>query len=296
MRIPGASTLRHRLAPTEPTLAPEPTAVSKDRPDANAIAVRAIDTGNPHHSVQDDLIFDIGLHRGFDARFYLRKGFRVVGLEARADLCEIARQNNREFIADGRLSIVSRALFDVSGTSVDFYVNDEKDDWGSLFRGAAEADGREARVITVATITLAELFETYGTPYYIKCDIEAGDALFIDQLLQSDRRPPYVSAEMSDQWTSPDSLAKLRASGYTSFQIVNQQLNPSTLAPDPPREGVYVDQDFTYETSGLFGRELPEDSWLDFRTTMKRLLDWYDLRDRDRALALGWLDVHARID
>jgi FkbM family methyltransferase len=272
-----------------------PNEAPEGPPDPPASARRGVSVpATDGQLVQHDLIFDIGLHRGFDARFYLRKGFRVVGLEAREDLCKIARENNREFIANGRLSIVARALFDVSDSIVEFYVNDQKDDWGSLFRGAAEADGREASVITVTTITLADLFETYGTPYYIKCDIEAGDSLFIDQLLESDRRPPYVSAEMSDQWTSPDSLAKLRACGYTSFQIVNQQLNPSIVPPDPPREGIHVAQEFTHETSGLFGRELPEDSWLDFKTTMKRLLDWYDLRDRDPSLALGWLDVHAR--
>jgi FkbM family methyltransferase len=244
--------------------------------------------------VKDDLIFDIGLHRGLDARFYLSKGFRVVGLEAREDLCEIARQGNAEFVASGQLSIVTGALFEESGSTVQFYINDQKDDWGSLYRGAAEQDGSVARTITVPTVTLADLLATYGTPYYIKCDIEGGDSLFVDQLLRTDQRPTYVSVEMTYEVTSPDNLAKLRACGYDRFQIVNQQLNPSTLVPNPPREGVYVDQGFTSETSGLFGRELPERAWHDFRTTMKRLLDWYDLRDRDPSLALGWLDVHAR--
>ena len=31
---------------------------------------------------QDDLIFDVGLHRGEDTEFYLKKGFRVVAFEA----------------------------------------------------------------------------------------------------------------------------------------------------------------------------------------------------------------------
>ena len=33
--------------------------------------------------LNNDLIFDIGFHTGLDSEFYLRKGFRVVGVEAR---------------------------------------------------------------------------------------------------------------------------------------------------------------------------------------------------------------------
>jgi len=239
-----------------------------------------------------NLIFDIGLHTGRDANFYLSKGFRVVGVEAREDLCNIARQANKEAVENGRLHIVQRALFERAGETVTFYINDRKDDWGSLYRGAPEQDGSIAREIRVPSITLDELFGRYGIPYYIKCDIEGGDALFAEQLLQSKHRPSYVSIEA----TSIDDLAKIRAAGYNSFQIVNQYLNPNTVAPNPSREGKYVDTRFTHEMSGLFGRDLPHERWADFRTTIKRLLDWYDLWERDRSLAIGWLDIHSRMD
>ena len=241
--------------------------------------------------IQNNLIFDIGLHKGFDANFYLRKGFRVIGVEAREDLCEIARQNNSQYIANGRLEIVSGALYDVSGASVEFFINDHKDDWGSLYRGAAEQDGSDARQVSVTTVSLTDLFQKFGIPYYIKCDIEGGDALFVEQLLHSDRRPTYVSIEA----TSPDDIAKLRACGYNSFQVVNQHLNPAIELPYPALEGTYIETQFTLEMSGPFGRELPAERWNDFRTTIKRLLDWYDLRDRDITLAVGWLDIHARV-
>ena len=29
-----------------------------------------------------DLLYDVGMHRGEDAEFYLRKGFRVIGFDA----------------------------------------------------------------------------------------------------------------------------------------------------------------------------------------------------------------------
>ena len=38
--------------------------------------------------MDDDLIFDVGLHHGDDAAYYLSKGFRVVGIEANPQLAE----------------------------------------------------------------------------------------------------------------------------------------------------------------------------------------------------------------
>ena len=35
---------------------------------------------------QDDLIYDIGAHKGDDAAFYLAKGFRVISVAARLTL------------------------------------------------------------------------------------------------------------------------------------------------------------------------------------------------------------------
>lgn len=235
------------------------------------------------------LIFDIGLHKGFDAQYYIAKGFKVIGLEARADLCAVVADKQKEAVASGKLVIVQRALFHKSGEKVSFYVNPDKDDWGSLFRGSAEKGIGKAQEITVETITLADLFAEHGRPYYIKCDIEGGDQIFVQQLLQQPYRPSFVSVEIN----GISDMARLFAAGYDAFQIVNQQLNTWTKAPNPAREGEFVDQRFSGEMSGLFGHDLPEKNWQDFEKTAKNILDWRDLAVRDKALAIGWLDVHA---
>jgi len=38
--------------------------------------------------MEENLVFDIGMHRGEDSEFYLKKGFRVIGVEANQELCE----------------------------------------------------------------------------------------------------------------------------------------------------------------------------------------------------------------
>ena len=50
----------------------------------------------------DDLIYDVGLHKGEDAEFYLRKGFRVVAFEADPDLIAFCRERLKEFIDQGQ--------------------------------------------------------------------------------------------------------------------------------------------------------------------------------------------------
>jgi hypothetical protein len=54
----------------------------------------------------DDLIYDVGLHKGEDAEFYLRKGFRVVAFEADPDLIAFCKGRLKEFIDQGQLTIV----------------------------------------------------------------------------------------------------------------------------------------------------------------------------------------------
>jgi FkbM family methyltransferase len=244
--------------------------------------------------MQSDLIFDIGLHKARDAAWYLAKGFRVIGVEAAPELCQEARSHCADAVADGRLAIVPKALYHTSGDSVPFFVTPEKDDWGSLYRSAAEKGvyTGQAKEITVLTITLHDLMDEFGDPYYIKCDIEGGDAIFAEQLQNARHKPPFVSLEL----TRPLDLARLAAAGYARFQLVNQWGNPFRSAPNPAREGVYAPSAFSHHTSGLFGRELPTDKWITFGEAMHRFQSWKAIRDLDPDLCFGWLDVHARME
>lgn len=243
---------------------------------------------NDRQRVNQNLIFDIGLHKGNDAQFYVRKGFSVVGVEARADHCTLVGNTFKDSVDLGRLVIVNKALFSASGSRVSFFVNPIKDDWGSLSKGSAEKGVATAFEIEVETTTLNDLIDEYGYPYYIKCDIEGADSIFVQQLVAQPYRPPFISIEVN----GVEDVARLFSAGYDSFQIINQQFNWVTRPPNPSREGNYAEQVFDGEMSGLFGRELPPDGWSDFSTAIGQILDWLDLASRNKRLAEGWLDVH----
>jgi hypothetical protein len=108
----------------------------------------------------------------------------------------------------------------------------------------------------VETATLSQLFDRYGVPYYVKCDLEGGDKIFVEQLLSDVRRPEFVSVEMS----ASDLPEMLREAGYDRFQIVDQSRLRYNRPPSPSREGRFIDIRFNEKMRGLFssvGRTSP---------------------------------------
>ena len=63
-----------------------------------------------HTPKHNDLIYDVGMHKGEDAEFYLRKGFRVVAFEANPELIASCKQRLRDFLDHGQLTIVEGAI------------------------------------------------------------------------------------------------------------------------------------------------------------------------------------------
>ena len=238
--------------------------------------------------IERALIFDLGMHLGLDTEFYLQKGFRVVAVEAAPWMIENAKKCLQQYLATGQLVIVDRAFWSADETEIPFYLNNDKQDWSSAFRSWAEKGGHRVQEVKVRTTTLSRLFEQYGVPYYIKCDIEGADELFVHQLLADQRRPSYVSVEA----ISLEALAVLYVAGYDRVQIVNQALNVLVQPPDPAREGRLVPVKFNGHMSGLFGRELKHEAWVSFTQAANMYLDFHDLKRREDSLAHVWLDFH----
>ena len=238
-----------------------------------------------------NLIYDLGLHHGYDAEYYLNKGFKVIALEANSLMIERARKSLviAEAEQAGKLGIVPMALWHKSGESISFYVNRTKDDWSSIERKWAEKGAHRTQEITVATITLADMFEKLGVPYYVKCDIEGADVIFSEQLAQQASLPAFVSCETSD----PKIVEHFRAAGYDRFQYVNQALHRETVSPNPSREGNFFETQFHGHMSGLFGLDLPSDRWISYEEMSEQSRLYTELRRRRFPLAHAWFDIHA---
>ena len=288
-----------------------------------------IDT--PRHR---DLIYDIGMHKGEDAEFYLRKGFRVIAFEADPDLVRYCRKRLSEFVDRRRLTIMEGAILDSDAIDagqrkVRFYKNVDIPALGTVCADLAELNarlGNSSIAVEADVIDLAGVIREHGIPHFMKIDIEGCDMACVRLLRRFRERPDFLSVE-SDK-TSVSNIEReievLVDLGYDSFQAVEQSGIPQSQSPpNPPREGEYVAQRFEFGCSGLFGSELGgrwktkreilrqyRSVWLGYHllgdegimTQWKfqgaqelRSLTRRFLRVLTKASVPGWYDTHARL-
>jgi FkbM family methyltransferase len=203
----------------------------------------------------DDLVFDVGMHRGEDTERYLRQGFRVVAVEANPALVDLATQRFDRAIASGRLTIVGAAVAEQRGT-VELAVFDEHTVWSSVdrrFIARNLAMNQRCHMVTVPAVRFNDLLSEYGVPRYLKIDIEGFDMMCVRALHEVSERPDYLSIESAV--TSPhgggvveaafDELAELWTLGYRAFKFVDQ----TRVLTEPGSSGPFGD-----ETAGRWVR------------------------------------------
>ena len=177
-----------------------------------------------------DLIFDVGMHQGKDTDFYLRKGFRVIAIEASPSHVRVAQEHFRKQIADGKLTIVPAAVAPTAGR-IQFYLNLDKDDWGTIspdFAARNEHLGTRSQMVEVDAVTMQSILERHGVPYYLKIDIEGADTLCLEALHQFPQRPRFVSIEIdlasfSDGFDSLVHLWNAWLPGFQTCESVHEQ-------------------------------------------------------------------------
>lgn len=230
---------------------------------------------------QRNLIFDVGLHKGEDTDFYLKKGFEVVAFEANPGLVAHCKRRFATELASGRLTIVEGAIMDPTQlapgqSTVRFYFDETSSTSGSIkndWIGGADKSPPTLIEMEVGVVDFGEMLKKHGVPYYLKIDIEGADMACLKALEKISQLPDYLSLETSREsyQAACDELGILQALGYTSFQAIEQSgIKEAQSPPNPAREGVYVDHRFEYGASGVFGREL-SGTWKT-PSSMKRLL------------------------
>lgn len=268
------------------------------------------------------LVIDVGMHQGEDTDFYLRRGYRVVGIEANPVLVKDLRSKFSDAIGSGDLVIIDKAVAEEPG-SVDFYINDQVSIWGSIDPAFIERNRRNgkdsSRIVQVPSTTLEKIVADFPGASYIKIDVEGMDLICLRSLSQSTCRPKYISIESAvtspiDNWL--EELNLLQAMGYSGFKYVNQatlsQLNGTSLET----EGTPAVYQHATHSSGPFGNETPGE-WMsmdsaveiggglrrDFEryskesSTPRLIVKAHQLFRRLRGLPVpkGWYDLHARL-
>lgn len=214
----------------------------------------------------DDLIYDVGQHRGEDTAYYLAKGFRVVAFEANPDLVEAcARRFSRE-IDDGRLTIESGAIAPPdAGEAVTFYRN-EMTVWGTTSPDWQERNqklGRQSGAITLPRLDFAEALRRHQAPYFLKIDVEGADHHILDVIASSGVTPEHISIESEkvDFDVLVEEVDRLVSLGYRRFRAVQQANVVGRRLPVRTLGGTTVVHRFERHGSGPFGDDLDQ-PWL----------------------------------
>lgn len=253
-------------------------------------------------NIDRNLIFDLGMHDGQDTDYYLKKGFRVVAVEANPVLATEARARFQAQLDKGQLELLNVAIAQVPGT-FDFFVNHQNSKWSSLHLDWGKRGHKGYHKITVPGVPLAEIVKDHGVPYYLKIDIEGADLMAVDAIFSFPTPPAFVSVEGGGE----NFLQRFERLGYDRFLTVNQAKVPETTLPSSAREGNEVEHRFPMGASGAFGRDLPG-PWMTLddiraeRLRHKQIIDDITKRfpdnpnqvmaERER-LGIGWYDVHA---
>lgn len=164
------------------------------------------------------LVFDIGMYDGSDTEYYLSEGFRVVAVEANPNLIEKANRKFKAQVSSGQLTLVNSAVSNEPGQEISLAVCGDDLGSSSIFEQRI-SQKNPVGSYKVKGITLLELMEKYGQPYFIKVDIEGADR-FCVLPLNSENRPQYISFETGDE--IEELVSHLKNIGFSKFKAINQ--------------------------------------------------------------------------
>ncbi len=265
----------------------------------------------------DDLIYDVGMHKGEDTAYYLAKGYRVVAFEANGDLVAHCRERFSTEIAQGRLRLIEGAITDSGQSTVRFYKH-PLSAWGTTQDELLDRNLMVApsEAVDVPAVDFGRVLRETGMPCFMKIDIEGSDMVCLRALLEFDPRPRWLSIESDKiKWSGiEEEFAMLDRLGYDRFAVVQQGTIPGSEIKTQTLDGRWFTFRFEEDSSGAFGpdvgpwmnrgaaiwryrrvflgyRLLGGESLLR-RTRVGRMIHGAAIRRMDRPIP-GWFDTHA---
>ena len=225
------------------------------------------------------VIYDFGMNNGDDIEYYLKKADRGVGVDANRTLCDEVCRRFADESEQGRLTVLPIALSD-RGTDdlVTFYLH-KGDSVASQLPRPGDDEIEQFEAAQVPARTASSIVLEYGSPLYIKIDVEHFDHFVLSDLFSAKVFPPFISAEAH----SVEVFALLVANGYSGFALIDgatvgRRYADSTILTEQGEEKF----SFKPHSAGPFGEDI-DGPWEDADTFFYRLA----------SEGLGWKDVHA---
>ena len=213
------------------------------------------------------VIYDFGANKGQNLEYYLSKKLKVVAVEANPLLCDsICRKFHIE-IANKSLVVLNYCLTDnKSDEYVEFFVH-KLNDVLSQFIPPHKDIFNDFSIILVKSCKPSEIIFEFGSPHYIKIDLEHYDFNVLNELLSNNIKPTYLSVEVHDFRI----IKKIIESKYFIFFNVVIGSNVPKMYPK-----------FRAHSAGPFGLDL-KTPWIN----ENQIINLFD------TIGAGWIDIHA---
>jgi len=224
------------------------------------------------------IIYDFGSNNGDDIPYYLLKADLVVAVEANPALAKQIESRFAREIHDGRLAVENCVLTaDADAPAVSFYVHNSEHVLSQFPRPAEMESFTE---VSLPARNVVDVIAAYGTPTYVKVDIEHYDEAILKALFTNDIRPPFISAESH----SIEVFALMVTAGnYRSFNLVDGRSVSTRYRRHTirSRDGEQL-YSFPFHSAGPFGEDI-SGPWMTPDNFFAYLA----------SEGLGWKDIHA---
>jgi FkbM family methyltransferase len=165
-----------------------------------------------------ETIFDIGMYDASDTRYYLKEGFKVVAVEANPILVRSAENSLHQFIDSSQLILINAAIVEDTSKPIELTICGDDLGASSIYKEKI-IKRNPIGSYHVPGISLHDLFQKFGIPFYLKVDIEGADR-FCVLGLTINTRPRYLSFEVGNDFE--ELLNFSESIGYTYFKLINQ--------------------------------------------------------------------------
>lgn len=224
------------------------------------------------------VIYDFGSNNGDDIPYYLKKADVVVAVEANPLLCDQIQKKFSNEISQRRLILENFVLTDGTQSGKVSFYRHKKNHVLSQFPKPSNLENFDE--IILPSKSVLQIIAEYGSPYYIKIDIEHYDEKILRVLLENDVKPPLISAESH----SIEVFSLLVALGkYNAFKLVEGKLVSQIYQNHKINtiNGLET-YSFPHHSAGPFGEDI-NGQWMTANNFF-RLLGF---------VGLGWKDIHA---
>lgn len=260
------------------------------------------------------LVFDLGMHIGTDTENYLKRGYRVVAVEANPLLAQ-ENANKSLFVTpirNGDLKILNVGIKNDRASSsegLEFWIPDGKDarlslpseiisGFASFTKYSACRMTGQCHALKIPTLTCSDLLKNEGTPHYMKLDIEGQDIECLKNIMQNRcgaELPQYVSFEnfgldtfaaYYEEGGKVKELMKLmHERGYTGWKRARGWVDEYKATAGSNEDSSFGEDVLDLETTKVWK------PISDFKDQLG-----CDVDCTDKGICKGWCDMHAKLD